>query len=230
MSEHAYLPFDDLPLYVSDGSVCRERAGALAPSEWADDEIAAIRAALKKLSAGRILDPSDAEDLVQETLLTLIAKCPRDELRKSPLVWSMGVFRRKVGNYYRRARRTTSLEDWESGRGRSPRSGGPSPEPGLSPAPTSPETSLLHDEVQRIVDETLARLPASQRQAMEMLISGLDPGEIVDRLDPERYQNVINRLHRGRRRLAAELARYGLGPDGRTGLRKMKRSLGKRRC
>ena len=63
-----------------------------------------------------------------------------------------------------------------------------------------------------------------------MLISGLDPGEIVDRLDPERYQNVINRLHRGRRRLAAELARYGLGPDGRTGLRKRKRGLGKRRC
>lgn len=219
MSEHAYLPFDDLPLCVSDGSVCRERAGARAPSEWADDEIAAIRAALKKISAGRILDPSDAEDLVQETLLTLIAKCPRDELRKSPLVWSMGVFRRKVGNYYRRARRTTSLEDWESGRGRPPRAAG-----------TSPETSLLHDEVQRIVDETLARLPASQRQAMEMLISGLDPGEIVDRLDPERYQNVINRLHRGRRRLAAELARYGLGPDGRTGLRKMKRGLGKRRC
>lgn len=219
MSEHAYLPFDDLPLCVSDGSVCRERAGARAPSEWADDEIAAIRAALKKISAGRILDPSDAEDLVQETLLTLIAKCPRDELRKSPLVWSMGVFRRKVGNYYRRARRTTSLEDWQSGRGRPPRAAG-----------TSPETSLLHDEVQRIVDETLARLPASQRQAMEMLISGLDPGEIVDRLDPERYQNVINRLHRGRRRLAAELARYGLGPDGRTGLRKMKRGLGKRRC
>ncbi len=129
------------------------------------------------------------------------------------------MFRRKVGNYYRRARRTTSLEEWESGRGRPPRAAG-----------TSPETSLLHDEVQSIVDETLARLPASQRQAMEMLISGLDPGEIVDRLDPERYQNVINRLHRGRRRLAAELARYGLGPDGRTGLRKMKRSLGKRRC
>jgi RNA polymerase sigma factor (sigma-70 family) len=223
VSKHAYLPLDDLPLYISDGSVCRERAVARAPSEWADDEIVAIRAALKKIAAGRILDPSDAEDLVQETLLTLIAKCPRDQLRKSPLVWSMGVFRRKVGNYYRRSRRTTSLEDWESGRGR------PSPELGLSPAPASPETSLLHAEVLRIIEETVSRLPASQRRAMEMLISGLNPGEIVDRLDPERYQNVINRLHRGRRRLAAELARYGLGPEGRTGMRKMKRSLGKRR-
>lgn len=230
MSEQAYLHFEAGPLYVAEGSACRERAGVPSPSEWTEDEITSIRAALKKLSAGRIPDPNDAEDLVQETLLTLVAKCPRADLRKSPLVWSMGVLRRKVGNYYRKARRTTSLDDWESGRRqRPPLAGGGSVGAGLFPAAPSPEISLLRDEMQGIVDETLSRLPDAQRQAMELLISGLDPGEIVDRLNPERYQNVINRLHRARRRLAAELARHGLGPDSGTGLRKMKRSLGKRR-
>ena len=58
---------------------------------------------------------------------------------------------------------------------------------------------------------------------MELLLAGLEPGEIVKRLHPERYQNVINRLHRGRKKLAKELAKYGYGPHAKKGLRKMKR-------
>ena len=63
---------------------------------------------------------------------------------------------------------------------------------------------------------------------MELLIGGLNPGEIVNQLHPERYQNVINRLHRGRKKLAQELAKYGYGPEAKTGFRKMKRCRSKK--
>jgi hypothetical protein len=58
---------------------------------------------------------------------------------------------------------------------------------------------------------------------MELLLAGLEPGEIVRHLHPERYQNVINRLHRGRKKLAKELAKYGYGPHAGKGMRTMKR-------
>ena len=82
--------------------------------EWTEEEIAAIRVVLQKLSTIRIMNSNDAEDLVQETLLTLIAKCPKTTLEKGPLVWSMGIFRKKVGNYYRKVQRYTALGDKEN--------------------------------------------------------------------------------------------------------------------
>ena len=44
-----------------------------------------------------------------------------------------------------------------------------------------------------------------------MLIAGLTPGEIAVKMLPERYQTVINHLHRGRKKLARELIRHGFG-------------------
>ena len=64
--------------------------------------------------------------------------------------------------------------------------------------------------------------------AMPVLIAGFGIREIVERLHPARYQNVINRLHRGRKRLAKELAKYGYGPEAAAGMRKLKRCCLKR--
>src|SRR5262245_44132029 len=73
------------------------------------EELARIRMVLRKLTALRIENPEDAEDLVQETLLTMTEKCPEIELRKGLLVWGMGILRKKVGNYYRRVQRYSAL-------------------------------------------------------------------------------------------------------------------------
>jgi RNA polymerase sigma factor (sigma-70 family) len=184
------------------------------PSDWTNDEIAAIRVVLQKLTAMRILNDNDAEDLVQDTLLTMIAKHPGQALEKGPLVWSMGILRNKVGNYYRKAQRYTLLGQWEAhARQRNEQ----------SMRAGSPEVKVLHAELQQIVDNTMEQLPFSQRQPMELLIAGLDTGEIVRQLYPERYQNVINRLYRGRKKMAQELAKYGYGPDARAGLHTLKR-------
>ena len=219
MSNHAYLPIEYASLYVSESSPCKEYAAAPSLPEWTNEEIAAIRIVLQKLSTIRIMNANDAEDLVQETLLTLIAKCPKATLEKGPLVWSMGILRKKVGNYYRKVQRYATLGDKE-----------PELQQQIaqSCAAVSPEVNIFHDELRGLVNETLSQLPSAQRQAIELLIGGLNPGEIVNQLYPERYQNVINRLHRGRKKLAQELAKYGYGPEAKTGLRKMKRCRSKK--
>jgi len=206
--------------FVSENSVPLENyASGPDPLEWTEEEIAAVRAVLHKLTAIRVFNATDAEDLVQETLLTMLTKRPGGELEKGLLVWSMGILRKKVGNYYRKTQRLAPFGEREL----------------LSPQAirefmetSSPEATVFHQELQEILAESLAQLPAPQRQAIELLISGLNPGEIVRQLHPESYQNVINRIYRGRKKLAKELAKYGYGPDARAGMRQMKRCNGRR--
>jgi RNA polymerase sigma factor (sigma-70 family) len=204
---------------VSENSCLEEYAADPEQLELTEDKIAAIRAVLKKLSTIRVLNPTDAEDLVQETLLTMLTKYPGDELEKGLLIWGMGILRKKVGNYYRKAQRFTSFSEQE---------------PGAQllmqefAAATSPEAKFFYEELQGIVRQTLTQLPPSQRQAMELRLAGLDSGEIVRHLHPERYQNVINHIFRGRQRLAKELAKYGYGPNAKSGMRTMKRARGRK--
>lgn len=214
MRNFAFSEFE-YPFFVSEQPGSAEKyLSRSEPLDWTEEGIAAIRTVLQKLTALRVLNPTDAEDLVQDTLLTMLIKYPGAELQKGLLVWSMGILRKKLGNYYRRTRRFTPFEDKDLAAPHSIRSG-------LMAA--SPEASVLHQELQRIIDDALVQFPSTQRQVIELLLAGLESGEIVRQLHPESYQNVINRLHRGRRRLARELARYGYGPGAHSGLRKMKR-------
>lgn len=214
MSSSAYFPIEIAASIISEsisGSIYKKVQDS---SEWPEEEIKAIRLILQKLSALRIMNSNDAEDVVQDTLLTMVIKRPQTSLKKSPLVWSMGILRNKVGNYYQRNQRHMPIEAVESSLQRQ------LPEDFLAP---SPEGTMSHRELQQIVNDALSQLPDLQRQAMELLIAGFDPGEIASRLSPERYQNVMNRLHRGRKKLAEELAKYGYGPGCKSGMRKMKR-------
>jgi DNA-directed RNA polymerase specialized sigma24 family protein len=144
----------------------------------------------------------------------MLTKYPVGELEKGLLVWSMGILRKKVGNYYRKAQRFASFSEQESCTQQAIRE---------FMATASPEAKLFYEELQRIITETLAQLPSPQRQALELLIAGLDSGEIVKQLHPEPYQNVINRIYRGRQKLAKELAKYGYGPNAKSGMLNMKR-------
>jgi RNA polymerase sigma factor (sigma-70 family) len=211
----AYLHLECLSSFISENSSPGKYDLGLGPYEWTNDEIAAIRAALKRLATLRIYNANDVEDLVQDTLLTLISKHPETVLEKGPLVWSLGILRKKVGNYYRKVQRYESLNEWQAGARQWMRS-------------VSPEGKIIHEELRAIVEEVLSQLPSSQRQALELMIAGCDAKEIVKELHPERYQNVINRLYRGRKIIARELAKYGYGPDAAAGMRRMKRSRGRK--
>jgi RNA polymerase sigma factor (sigma-70 family) len=215
----AYLTIEYTPLCVSESSVLHDYKLRSDTYEWTDDEIASIRTVLRKLTATRITNSTDAEDLVQDTLLTMIAKHPGSDLEKGTLVWGLGILRRKLGNYYRKAQRSAALSEQQSHRQQLTHQ---------SKFSFSPELKVIHEELQWIVGEKLAQLPSSQRQAAELLISGLNACEIVEELHPERYQTVINRLFRARQTLARELARYGYGPNAKTSLRGLKRCRSKK--
>jgi DNA-directed RNA polymerase specialized sigma24 family protein len=211
----AYFLPDCLPSYVAEKSSLKEYSVESKQFIWTDDEIAAIRDALKRLTKIRILNTNDAEDLIQETLLTMINKQPGRILEKGPLVWSMGILRKKVGNYYRKIQRYAPLSEGERSTQK-------------LWVTLTPESRMLYKELETIVDVALSQLPDSQRRALELMIAGFNTGEIVRELHPERYQNVINRLYRGRKKLMGSLTRYGYGPGATSGLAKMKRCRGRK--
>jgi RNA polymerase sigma factor (sigma-70 family) len=182
------------------------RSSLAESSEWPAEELARIRMVLRKLTALRIENPEDAEDLVQETLLTMIEKWPEIELRKGLLVWGMGILRKKVGNYYRREQRYSAMR----------REFLSDVMLHLTRSPPAAESTMHYRELRALVDAILEKFPTRERAVMELLVSGLPINEIAGALHPERYQNIVNRVHRGRKRLHKELAKYGYGvPDAR---------------
>jgi RNA polymerase sigma factor (sigma-70 family) len=176
---------------IPDGCLVASRA----PRSWSNDELTRIRLVLQRLTSHRIENQADAEDLVQETLLTMTQRCPDSGPDKGLLIWSMGILRKKIGNYYRKARRYVPMECAETA--------------GRARVSASPEKRLLLSELAGLVRKTLQDLPDRQRRAMELCLSGLEAHEIVAFLHPERYQNVINHIFRGRRKIAVQLAALG---------------------
>lgn len=167
--------------------------------DWSDEELARIRTVLKRLAVLRIENPEDAEDLVQDTLLTMTEKCPRTQIEKGLLVWAMGILRKKIGNYYRRGQRFVPLDDDSAGAS--------AQGPGVSPAT---QESLVHyGELQDLLRGALAGLGPRERVAVELFLAGCPTCEIADLLYPEPYQSIVNWLHRGRKKLARDLARHG---------------------
>jgi RNA polymerase sigma factor (sigma-70 family) len=187
--------WDFEPCWIHESAHAECAAASRAPYIWSNDELARIRLVLQRLTSLRIENEADAEDLVQETLLTMTQKCPECGPEKGLLIWGMGILRKKIGNYYRKARRYVPMEYAGTDmRGR------------LSP---SPEIRYLQMELAGLVRKTLRGLPQRQRRAMELCLAGLEAHEIAASLHPERYQNVINHLFRGRRKMAAQLAELG---------------------
>ena len=195
-----YLTCECIPPRIHETAQLNLYQSKSASFPWTDEELAQIRLVLRKLTALRVENPEDAEDLVQETLLTMVRKAPEIDLEKGLLIWAMGILRKKVGNYYRRVQRSVPLDDrriiiCDSRQ--------------YAQAVPSPEASLLHAELCTRIDAILEGLPAPERKAVDLYLAGTQTGEIVSLLHPERYQNIVNRLHRGRKKLAKELTRHG---------------------
>jgi RNA polymerase sigma factor (sigma-70 family) len=169
--------------------------------EWPVEELERIRSIFSKLTRRRVDNPEDAEDLVQETFLTMAARCPQVDIEKGLLIWGLGVLRRKVGNYYRRTQRHGAvIVDWLSD------------EAVEAQVSATAETAVSHAELRRLVDDIVEGFPPREKEVIGLMLEGLATSEIVEQLRPERYQTVVNRAHRGRRKLHRELAKHGYGP------------------
>ena len=168
-------------------------------ADWPPEELDRIWKVFRKLTALRIENSDDAEDIVQDAFVTMTEKCGEFELRKGLLVWGMGILRKKVGNYYRKTRRYTSLDGdaWTRDL--------------IERAQIKPmaEAMLHQAELLQLVDGILQNFPLPERAVLLLMFDGLSTIEIADLLYPERYQNIVNRLHRGRKRLYKELRKYG---------------------
>ena len=167
--------------------------------DWPPEELDRIWKVFRKLTALRIENSDDAEDIVQDAFVTMTEKCGEIELRKGLLVWGMGILRKKVGNYYRKTRRHTSLDrdSWTRDI--------------IERAQIKPlaESALHQAELRQLVDDILQNFPLPERAVLLLMFDGLSTIEIAELFYPERYQNIVNRLHRGRKRLYKELRKYG---------------------
>jgi len=175
-------------------------------NNYSDDELVYIRTALHRVASLRILNNDDVEDVVQETLLTMTAKYPQEQLRKGLLVWGMGILRHKIGNYYRQAHRCTAFDEnvalaWNHHIWKTPE--------------MSPECGAQYFELCFLLDSILAKLQPAEQQALNLYLEGAPSGEIAGALRFQKYQNTINKIHRGRKKLARELVKYGYG-NGKT--------------
>jgi RNA polymerase sigma factor (sigma-70 family) len=206
--KHAYFCQEYEIFFIAENSIPEEYSSIPERLELSDDEIKAIQTALQKIIRCRIPNANDAEDLVQDTLLTMITRNPGNKLKKGLLVWCQGILRNKVGNYYRKTRRHSSLREQNPDMHQENRA---------SSVVASPEIIVSTNELQSIIKEKLSEFPSPIRRVMELLVSGLEAGEIASRLSSESYQNVINRLYRGRKRLARELIKCGFSPNSQGG-------------
>jgi len=150
-----------------------------------------------------------AEDLVQETFLAAGESIKHFEGRSSPYTWLYGILLNKWRRHLRRrSRRTFSLESmsWDDER-RSAAELLPSEAP-------DPADNAQQQEATAQVRRAIRQLPEDQRAAVTLrFVEDLSYQEIGQILDCP-LGTVKSRIHYALKKIGAEMARMGLGPEG----------------
>jgi RNA polymerase sigma factor (sigma-70 family) len=145
----------------------------------------------------QLADRHEAEDVFQATFLALARSAPRLGRPASLANWLYTVALRLARKARLRAARRAAREQ-------------AAPRPAPSPDPLAEMTGR---ELVRVLDEELAQLPERYRQPLVLCgVQGLARDEAARQLG---WSDGVfkGRLERGRRLLAARLARRGLGPS-----------------
>lgn len=148
-------------------------------------------------------NPTDAEDLVQDTLLRSYRSIERFD-GKYPRAWLMTIMRNAQINRVRR-KRPELLRD-----------------PDVTMATTADTTSdghnveedVLHNEFDERIENSLGQLAPKFREVIELVdVNGLAYQEAADALGIP-VGTIMSRLHRGRRKIRSDLERAGLRARG----------------
>jgi len=149
-------------------------------------------------------NPTDAEDLVQDTLLRAYRGIDRFDGRH-PRAWLLTILRHTHYNRVRK-RQPVLLADGESAQ-RVLEQTGPT-------APSSEEVALA-EQFEPVVARALADLPDDFRAVIDLVdLRGLSYAQAADLLGIPKG-TVMSRLHRGRGRIRATLDEAGLVPHRR---------------
>lgn len=149
-------------------------------------------------------NPTDAEDLVQDTLLRAYRGIDRFDGRH-PRAWLLTILRHTHYNRVRK-RQPVLLADGESAQ-RVLEQTGPT-------APSSEEVALA-EQFEPVVAQALADLPDDFRAVIDLVdLRGLSYAQAADLLGIPKG-TVMSRLHRGRGRIRATLDEAGLVPHPR---------------
>mgnify|MGYP001814133978 CR=1 FL=1 len=144
--------------------------------------------------------PSDAEDLVQDTLLRAFRAIERFDGRY-PRAWLLTIMRNSHLNQVRK-KRPDLLRDPERGLDELPE----------SPAEASSESEVVDALFDATLEEGLNELPTKFREVVDLVDLGdLSYQEAADMLDIP-IGTVMSRLHRGRARIRTHLEGNGFDP------------------
>lgn len=147
-------------------------------------------------------NPTEAEDLVQDTLLRAYRAIDRFDGRH-PRAWLLTILRNAHVNRNRR-RRPTLLRDPDT----------TMEQLAAPPSADDPEDAAVRDTFSAAVEEAFADLPPRFRRVVELVdVGGLSYAEAAAVLGVP-IGTVMSRLHRGRRRIRARLAAAGIRPPG----------------
>ncbi len=153
-------------------------------------------ATLLRVAATYTTSRSDAEDLVQDTLLRAF-RAIHDFDGEHARAWLLTIMRNASINRARRGRPAASLEE---------------PEAVVERTSSDPAVLAERTEFDDAVQRAAADLPAKFRDVVELIdLGGLSYAEAAVVLGVP-VGTVMSRLHRGRRRMKQDLVARGLAP------------------
>lgn len=164
------------------------------------DSIPEQTRALRALARALIRNVHDADDVVQNSWLSLLQHPPRD--RSRPQAWLSTVVANHARQHWRAEARRARRESWAARR--------------MPKAVVGPGT--YDTDLHAIMMEALRELPAIHRTAVQLrFLEGLRPAEIARRLRVP-AETIRSRIHRGLEQMRGVLQR-----TGRVGLRTTRR-------
>ncbi|NHA70139.1 RNA polymerase sigma factor [Phycicoccus flavus] len=179
------------PAPTRDEDLALVRAAALGDRVAFETVVDRHGPALTRYARRAVTDPMDAEDLVQEALVSAWQSLDRFDGRSSLRTWLFGILVHKIGSA-RRRRRAVPVQDEVLDR----------------PGPGDPLQAASDGELRRALEAALATLPERQRAVWLLVqVEGLSQAEVASalRTTPDAVRGL---LARARRSLAERMGQW----------------------